>query len=599
MNKRLMRKQLAEMLVKKRKYYVECEYLESTGTQYIDTGYKMTEGKTMTFNGNIMYTQSNGNANFFFGYRSVDSAEYRGDMRAFFVYGTSAPPAGRLAIRYGVNTDNSTSTISFNQRYNISFDGTNLKVDGTTFISVSAFYTPANYQNMYLFWCNCTGYYSADVAKFSGRIYNWQIFEDGVLVRDMIPVLDWNYTPCMYDKVSGELFYNAGTGDFSYGREIHYVYYLESTGTQYIDTGFKPSNTSGYYAKFAYSETTDESTVALGARTSGQDNRWWLNISTDFEGIVFGFGSYLSTQTEAPQNTVLEASCNLYNDRKYKYITKNWQGNISTTCPDVPFNAYLYAANVSGVLTLPVQNLKLYSVKFTDGSSLTRDFCPAIDENGVGFMFDKVTHTCFLNAGTGVFKYPAREVEYLESTGTQYINTGYIPNTNTECSIDFMFNTLDSTYRTPISVRTSDGAADSFTVSGASTTQNAYAFGLSSWWDGPGGCPKPVVGTKYNGTLKSGRATFGDVVGNAGTTITPSSLTAYMFARNANGTAANFFIGRIYDCQIKDNGTLTRDFVPVFMNGTAGMLEKLTGTLYTNQGTGSWTLGKVIEPEYE
>jgi hypothetical protein len=37
------------------------------------------------------------------------------------------------------------------------------------------------------------------------------------LVADFIPVLDLNDTPCMYDKVSGELFYNKGTGEFLYG----------------------------------------------------------------------------------------------------------------------------------------------------------------------------------------------------------------------------------------------------------------------------------------------------------------------------------------------------------------------------------------------
>ena len=42
MNKKLLRKKLALMLAnlkKKRKYYCEVEYLESSGTQYIDTGF--------------------------------------------------------------------------------------------------------------------------------------------------------------------------------------------------------------------------------------------------------------------------------------------------------------------------------------------------------------------------------------------------------------------------------------------------------------------------------------------------------------------------------------------------------------------------------
>ncbi len=51
----------------------------------------------------------------------------------------------------------------------------------------------------------------------SCRIYALKIYDAGdKVVRDFIPVLDWYNKPCMYDKVSGELFYNKGTGDFLY-----------------------------------------------------------------------------------------------------------------------------------------------------------------------------------------------------------------------------------------------------------------------------------------------------------------------------------------------------------------------------------------------
>ena len=222
----------------KNRGYTQLEYIESTGTQWIDTEYVMTSGHFSTFNGNIMWTQSNGTANFFYGYRSVNSAEYRGNMRTFFVYGQSAGgPAGRLAIRYGVQVDNSSSTISQNKKYNISFDGTNLKVDGETFIYLSNTYTPAVYRNMYLFYCNCTGYYSADVAKFSGRIYNWQIFEDGVLVRDFIPAMrNSDGEVGLYDTVSKQFFTNAGTGEFIAGLPNDYTQ-LENDSDSYIKTG--------------------------------------------------------------------------------------------------------------------------------------------------------------------------------------------------------------------------------------------------------------------------------------------------------------------------------------------------------------------------
>ena len=54
------------------------------------------------------------------------------------------------------------------------------------------------------------------VTPTKGRYYYLKIEQAGVLVRDMIPVLDWTDTPCMYDHISKELFYNNGTGNFIY-----------------------------------------------------------------------------------------------------------------------------------------------------------------------------------------------------------------------------------------------------------------------------------------------------------------------------------------------------------------------------------------------
>lgn len=54
-------------------------------------------------------------------------------------------------------------------------------------------------------------------GAFQGKIYYFQIYDNDVLVRDMIPVVDSNGVACMYDKVTNEFFYNQGTGDFIAG----------------------------------------------------------------------------------------------------------------------------------------------------------------------------------------------------------------------------------------------------------------------------------------------------------------------------------------------------------------------------------------------
>ena len=107
---------------------------------------------------------------------------------------------------------------------------------------------------------------------------------------------------------------------------------------------------------------------------------------------------------------------------------------------------------------------KVYGLKMWQGSSLVRDFIPVIDENGVGYMFDKITHTLYANKGTGVFTYgnlvrsytlrlfrerddiptTYRKVSYLQSTGTQYIDTGLKGKNNLEYYTKINFPYLSS-----------------------------------------------------------------------------------------------------------------------------------------------------------
>ena len=53
--------------------------------------------------------------------------------------------------------------------------------------------------------------------KYQYRIYEFSMsrFED--IIINLIPVLDLSGRPAMYDEVSGQLFYNQGTGEFTWG----------------------------------------------------------------------------------------------------------------------------------------------------------------------------------------------------------------------------------------------------------------------------------------------------------------------------------------------------------------------------------------------
>lgn len=82
--------------------------------------------------------------------------------------------------------------------------------------------TFTKFYNIYLFtWNNAN---LADARCFKGKVYNFKIYDNDVLIRNMIPVLDKNGVACMYDKVNKKFYYNKRNRRFPISRKkIHRI----------------------------------------------------------------------------------------------------------------------------------------------------------------------------------------------------------------------------------------------------------------------------------------------------------------------------------------------------------------------------------------
>ena len=191
--------------------YTRIEYLESTGTQWIDTGYKYTNTITAKMSINRKNSLI---GRWLFGYRFTNTPAVDGNMRAFFIY-----EDGRIGLRFGAGASNSSVGVELNKQVELELITTERKIylNGTPIVQAPSAYNTTDFGTIYFLWANVDGYYSADVSPFIGMVYYLQIYDNDVLVRDMIPVLDKNGTPCMYDKVEHKFYYNAGTGQFIAG----------------------------------------------------------------------------------------------------------------------------------------------------------------------------------------------------------------------------------------------------------------------------------------------------------------------------------------------------------------------------------------------
>lgn len=183
-------------------YDAEVEYLQSTGTQWIDTNFIPDVNSAA----HIIWSSIEITNDGYFGSRSLD---YNGVYRfcgATFTYGQSFT----FAMTYN-EWANDKIPLMNNIIYDCYAENGKYIINGTEYNSNII----SNYQGsvFYLF-----RYYKGNNGWYLSkmRCYSLKLYSNNVIVMDMIPVRV-GQVGYMYDKVSGQLFGNSGTGDFVLG----------------------------------------------------------------------------------------------------------------------------------------------------------------------------------------------------------------------------------------------------------------------------------------------------------------------------------------------------------------------------------------------
>ena len=190
--------------------YQPIEYLESTGTQYIDTGYHPNQDTGIKTK--VKINSSNTGEGYLFG--SGESS----NNRTFECFSWENKIEFNYYDRYVFSpTVKPEDVIIINWNKNIIKYSINNIVQTTIIGTYATFFSP--YQ-MRIFAITRPTSISRPSATGKIKMYYLQIYDNNALVRDFIPVLDYNGTPCMYDKVEQKFYYNQGTGQFIAGPAI-------------------------------------------------------------------------------------------------------------------------------------------------------------------------------------------------------------------------------------------------------------------------------------------------------------------------------------------------------------------------------------------
>lgn len=179
------------------------------------------------------------------------------------------------------------------------------------------------------------------------------------------------------------------------------------------------------------------------------------------------------------------------------------------------------------------------------------------------------------------------ELEYIQSTGTQYIDTEFKPNQDTRVVMDVQA-TSANTYAYFGGRNGSKNKSMTFFMMSATKVRSDYgATEIESTVSNP--TNRVVIDVNKNSF------NYGGVSGTHATSTFQSDYSMYLLAVH-NGTSASYHMpAKLYSCQIYDNGTLVRDFVPcINPDGKIGLYDRVTKTFFGNSGTGIFISGAKI-----
>ncbi|MBQ8238925.1 MAG: hypothetical protein IJZ39_12370 [Oscillospiraceae bacterium] len=327
-------------------------------------------------------------------------------------------------------------------------------------------------------------------TSFTGRIFKASIFNEGKQFLQLVPALDPNGTPCMYDRVSKTAFTNSGTGQFIAGMTLSQVRglrlpagggkltlslpheasidrlaqaalerarangwtltlqyaeadvpagyrrldFLESTGTQYIDTGVKLSSESEVRCGVAFTSMESFNYVFGGM------GEVWLNEG--FYAICenFRLSAGFATQQSSRRFSVVQYA--LYNIKldKNDYNVNGTQIHAfnpdSSGFTEQPVTCSIFSFRRGSAYKINPNICRIYSFTISRAGVAQVDYVPCIAPDGKLGMYNKVDGTLKENAGSGAFIAGLATIDDVRKL--------WLPETNGELTVSVPSDTPDS-----------------------------------------------------------------------------------------------------------------------------------------------------------
>ena len=610
------------------------DYVEAHGNTYVDTEVIGRSGTSCEADMEWLALSAGGD----FAFLDVRGT-YDGDDRFMLIHSY----ARKMNVGYGKFKNNVSGAREFSlgTRYTITSDlragSQTLVVNGETVYSATEADSYDTGRHLYLFANNRGG----TVENYGyARLYGLKIWQDGVLVRDFRPCRKHG-VPALYDDVDKRIFYaeqaqlTASPFDPTVaGRPDYFTEYLQANGDNYLDTGVRGRAGTRAAGEFSWTQMRGmpdeqncylEDAVSRHERTylgavNGGD-RFYLIHEANTQ-IWSGYGmqriypervvtNYVETVTTNLDETVttnlLEVvSTNRFYmaaGRRYSFDVSYAAGSqtvdldgdrildaTSAASIDTGCNIYLFAVNSNGK-PLYEAPARCYGLKIWQDGTLVRDFKPCV-KDGKGLLWDEVTQTLYrpfhhvpATLDTVGAK-PVSYLDYIETDGTQYIDTEIVGRDGTaaEFEMAWLVSGGDESF---LGSRTSGGTDSRFFFWQKNNGYFYYGYNSVCYPDkndptrfatGNNNKIPVAAGQTYhvNASFAAGAQRV-TIDGNLVASHTQSSAVAaeqplYLFAANFGGTPLYFGRCRFRWLKIWQDGVLVRSFRPVMLDNNLAAL---------------------------
>lgn len=198
--------------------------------------------------------------------------------------------------------------------------------------------------------------------------------------------------------------------------------YIGLSGSQYIDTGFKPNNNTRVVMDFYMKNDSKATQYIFGARTNTSTQRYdflWSSSASSYTSLIYN-GNAVNYKLEG-----VEANGRHFVEKDKTTTTLDGVSVTSdnTNAFTAAYTMYIGTCNNAGSALAGLTG-SVYYCTIYDNGTLIRDFVPCKNASGVVGMYDTVNNVFYGNSGSGAFTAGPEIAGETPETYIGYVNIG-------------------------------------------------------------------------------------------------------------------------------------------------------------------------------